>query len=222
LLEVMVALAILGMSVTVLMEIVTNNVRATNHAKLTTAGTFLARGKMVDLEDDIIANGFTDSDENASGNFKDRGYEHFRWESSIERIELPSDLAQKTRDQAKDQTDSADSSKDPMSMVTGMMGGMMSSFIEPVRVGLQESVRKVTVRVFWDEVGRSEQSIDVVQYLTDPSKLDLAMAAATGLPGVPGMPGMPGAPGGMPGMPTPGSPALNPSPARAFAPALNR
>ena len=36
LLEVMVALAILAMSAVVMVEIVTNNVRATNHSKLTT------------------------------------------------------------------------------------------------------------------------------------------------------------------------------------------
>ena len=33
---------------------------------------------------------------------------------------------------------------------------MMSSFIEPIRIGLQESVRKVTVRVIWDETGAPE------------------------------------------------------------------
>ena len=41
-------------------------------------------------------------------------------------------------------------------MMTGFLGGMMSTFIEPIRIGLQESVRKVTVRVFWDEIGRRE------------------------------------------------------------------
>ena len=51
------------------------------------------------------------------------------------------------------------------------MGGMMSSFIEPIRIGLQESVRRVTVRVIWDEAARAEQILEVVQYLTDPAKL---------------------------------------------------
>ena len=55
-------------------------------------------------------------------------------------------------------------------MMTGFMGGMMSCFIEPIRIGLQESVRRVTVRVIWDELGRPNQSIEVVQYLTDPSQ----------------------------------------------------
>jgi prepilin-type N-terminal cleavage/methylation domain-containing protein len=171
LLEVMVAIAILSMTLVVMLSIVTNNVRATNHAKMTTAATLLARTKMVDIEDYILDQGFTDNTETASGAFKELGYPQFSWEYTIERIELPADLAQQGRDQAAAETKDA---KDPMSMLTGFMGGMMSSFIEPVRVGLQESVRKVTVRVYWNEHGRKEQSFEVVQYLTDPSKLRLA------------------------------------------------
>lgn len=196
LLEVMIAVAILAITLVVLLEIVTNNVRATNHAKLTTAATFLARGKMIDLEDTILEKGFTSSDELADGTFKEQGYPHFRWDSAIERVELPVDAAQKQRDEAQDK---AKDSTNPMSMMTGFLGGMMSSFIEPIRLGLQESVRRVTVRVMWDETGRPNQTLEVVQYLTDPSRLDAAMgglgAAAGALPG--GAPGaaQPGAPG---------------------------
>ncbi len=95
----------------------------------------------------------------------------------IERIDLPADLSTKARDQAG--AESVDA-KDPMSMLTGFMGGMMSGFIDPIRIGLQESVRKVTVRVLWDEHGRRDQSFEVVQYLTDPAKLDIALTGAPG------------------------------------------
>jgi len=200
LLEVMVALAILAMTLVVLLEIVTNNVRATNHAKMTTTATFLARSKMIEVEDIILDNGFSDSDESESGTFKDQGSPGFRWDYQIERIELPTDMAQKTQDQAKDQSQSA---KDPMSMMTGFLGGMMSAFVEPIRIGLQESVRRVTVRVSWDENGRPNQNMEVVQYLTDPAKLDLALTggaagatpgATPGAPAVPSVPGLTGTP----------------------------
>jgi prepilin-type N-terminal cleavage/methylation domain-containing protein len=177
LLEIMVAVAILASTLVVLLSIVTNNVRSTNHAKMTTAATFLARTKMVQIEDQILDLGFTDNDESKSGTFRDLGFPQFRFDTLIERIELPSDLAQKARDQSTTQTKD---SKDPMSMMTGFMGGMMSSFIDPVRLGLQESVRKVTVRVLWDEHGRRDQSFEVVQYLTDPAKLDLALSPGAG------------------------------------------
>ena len=42
-----------------------------------------------------------------------------------------------------------------MSMLTGFMGGFMTTLIEPIRLGLQESVRKLTVRVMWDEAGQA-------------------------------------------------------------------
>ena len=177
LLEIMVAVAILASTLVVLLSIVTNNVRSTNHAKMTTAATFLARTKMVEIEDQILDNGFTDNDEVKSGTFRDLGYPQFRFDTLIERIELPSDLAQKARDQSTTQTQD---SKDPMSMMTGFMGGMMASFIDTVRLGLQESVRKVTVRVLWDEHGRRDRSLEVVQYLTDPAKLDLALNPGAG------------------------------------------
>jgi prepilin-type N-terminal cleavage/methylation domain-containing protein len=179
LLEVMIALAILSLSLVVLLRIVTNNIRATNHAKMTTAATFLARSKMVDIEDLILDNGFSESDENEAGTFKDMGYPAFRWETAIERIELPTDMAQKSKDKATDSTREAQDNRDPMSMLTGFLGGMMSSFIEPIRVGLQDSVRRVTVRVFWWEIGRPEQTFEVVQYLTDPAKLDANLLRQT-------------------------------------------
>jgi len=189
LLEIMVAVAILSSTLVVLLQIVTNNIRATNHAKLTTAATFLARTKMSDLEDYILYEGFIDQNESKKGTFKEDGYPQFSWDTLIERIELPTDLTQKTQDAANDKTKD---SKDPMAMMTGFLGGIMSSFIEPIKNGLQESVRKVTVRVTWDENGRPNQSIEVVQYLTDPSQIEKKMLLGGGAAGPGGA--APGAP----------------------------
>jgi type II secretion system protein I len=171
LLEVMVALAILATTLVVLLQIITNNVRATNHARMTTAATLLARGRMTDIEDGILENGFSTDDETDKGTFREQGYAGFRWESSIERIELPSDMKQLAEQQATDTS----KSQDPMQALTGMMGGLMSTFMEPIRVGLQESVRRVTVRVFWDEVGRHNPNFELITFLTDPAKLEAAM-----------------------------------------------
>jgi prepilin-type N-terminal cleavage/methylation domain-containing protein len=190
LLEVMIAVAILSITLVTLLNIVTNNIRATHHAKLTTAATFFARGKMVDLEDQVLENGFSNSDETAQGNFKDQGYPAMRWDSIIERVELPADAAQKQKDDAQDK---AKDSTNPMGMISGFLGGMMSSFIEPIRLGLQESVRRVTVHVTWDENGRPNQTIEVVQYLTDPSKLDAALTGGGAAPGANGAGGAGGA-----------------------------
>jgi hypothetical protein len=199
----MIALAILAGTLVVLLDIITNNIRATNHSKLTTAATFLARGKMVEIESLMLHNGFSENNESESGSFKDQGFPQFDWDYIIERIELPTDALQKGQEAAADAKDS----KDPMAAMTGMVGGLMSSFIDPIRIGLQESVRRVTLRVVWDEVGRPDQSLEVITFLTDPAKLDLALTGGglgAGMPpgatGVPG-PGGAGGPGGQPRMP---------------------
>src|SRR6266481_151154 len=89
----------------------------------------------------------------------------------------------KQRDEAQDKA--KDDTSNPMSLISGFLGGMMSSFIEPIRLGLQEAVRRVTVHVTWDETARPNQQIEVVQYLADPSKLDAALTGG-GLPGAAG------------------------------------
>lgn len=178
LLEVMVALAILASSLVVLLQIATNDVRATNHGKLMTAATFLARGKMVAIETFILEEGFVDTDQTDDGTFDEQGFPQFRWETLIERVELPPNLTAATEAAAGDIA----SSNDPMQAITGLVGGMMSTFIEPIRAGLQESVRRVTLKVTWDEVGREPQVLEIVTFMTDAAKLDQALPAmgATG------------------------------------------
>jgi len=74
-----------------------------------------------------------------------------------------------------------------MEMLSGFMGGFMSTLMDPIRLGLEESVRKLTVRVMWDEPGKPEQSFEVVSFLTDPSRLETAVTlSATGAAGAAG------------------------------------
>jgi general secretion pathway protein I len=214
LLEVMVAIAIMALSLVVIVRITSSNVRAAAHARLVTTATFLARSKLAAVEDDIITLGFTDTDQEDAGDFGDDGHPKIRWESLIERVELPTDVAQKAQEAASDKTQEAQTgpSANPMMAMAGMMGGFMSTLIEPVRVGLQESVRRVTVKVLWDEVGRDEQSFEVVTYMTDPSKLDLAMGVgALGAGGAAGAAGAAGA-GTTGAGGAAGTPATTPSP----------
>ena len=172
LLEVMAAVAILALTLVVLLSIITNNARATAHARMMTTATFLARGKIVSLEDHLIEKGFQDADELDDGTFQEEGFPDFSWSVAIEKIRLPADVAQKAQQGAG----AAATNKDPMQALTGMVGGLMGAFIEPVRVGLEESVRRVTLKVFWIERRRPEQSVEVVTFMTDPAKLDIALA----------------------------------------------
>jgi prepilin-type N-terminal cleavage/methylation domain-containing protein len=202
LLEVMVAIAIMAISLVVIVRITSMNVRAAAHSRMVTTATFLARSKLAAVEDEIITLGFTDSDQEDAGDFGDEGrdFSKYRWESLIERVELPTDVAAQAQEAASEKTMEAQTgpSTNPLAAMSGMMGSFMGTLIEPVRVGLQESVRRVTVRVKWEELGREDQSFEVVTYMTDPSRLDLAMglpAAGAGTAGAGGAGGTTGAGG---------------------------
>jgi len=175
LIEVLVSLAILAMALVVLSRVVTTNVSAANHARMTTAATFLARTRISMMEQSLLEYGFAEMDGEDTGDFTQEGFPAFRWYTSVERIELPADSTQKVQQASSKATQS----NNPMEMLSGLMGGFMSTLMEPIRLGLQESVRKLTVRVKWNEAGKLEQSFDVVNFLTDPSRLETAVTLAT-------------------------------------------
>src|SRR2546423_5787195 len=54
------------------------NIKAENHAKLMTAATFLAREKMVDIEDDLYEKGFSEFEKEQNGTFDDKGFSRDR------------------------------------------------------------------------------------------------------------------------------------------------
>jgi prepilin-type N-terminal cleavage/methylation domain-containing protein len=180
LLEVMVSLAILAMALVVLSRVVTTNVSAANHSRMTTAATFLARTRISMMEQSLLEYGFAEMDGEDAGDFSQEGFPSFRWSTIVERIELPADSTQKVQQAS---TKSAQSNN-PMEMLSGFMGGFMATLMDPIRLGLQESVRKLTVKVKWNEAGKLEQSFEVVNFMTDPARLESAvMLSATGATG---------------------------------------
>ena len=143
---------------------VTGNVRAANHSRMTTAATFLARTRISMMEQSLLEYGFAEMDGEDKGDFAQEGFPSFRWYTNVERIELPADATQKVQQASSKATQSTN----PMEMLCGFMGGFMATLMDPIRLGLQESVRKLTVRVKWNEPGKPEQSFEVVNFLTDP------------------------------------------------------
>ncbi len=174
-LEVMVAMAILGLALVIVARVVTGNVRVTNHARMITAATFLARTHISMMEQSLQEYGFVEMDGEDKGDFAQEGFPSFRWYTNMERIELPADAGQKMQQQASKAT----LSNNPMEALSGFMGGFMATLMDPIRLGLQESVRKLTLRVFWSETGKPEQLLEIVTFFTDPSRLESAVTLAT-------------------------------------------
>lgn len=83
LLEVVVAMAILGMALLAIFDLNAGAVNSHAYAKRLTVATMLARSKMTDLEQDLYDKGFDADDQEKSGDFKAEGWESFSWKAQI-------------------------------------------------------------------------------------------------------------------------------------------
>ena len=191
LLEVMVAIAILSSALVVLLEINTRNIAATNHARMMTTATQLARAELVRLEDDLDEKGYPDLDDVRQGNFADDGLPMFRWEAHIEKVELPGNLADQASKAATDKqtasaASSAASSLGGFNPSSGGIGGAASVVLgqfDMIRNAIEQSIRKVTLKVYWPE-GKIEKFIEVTTFETDASKVDQALPGLGALGGL--------------------------------------
>ena len=83
LLEVVVALAILGVALVSILEVNAQSVAKHVYAKKLTVATLLARSKMIDLEQKLYDQGLTVDDEEDSGDFGEDGWPSFKWRSKV-------------------------------------------------------------------------------------------------------------------------------------------
>lgn len=178
LLEVMVAVAILGLALTAIFSSEAGAIRVGVRARNMTTATLLARCKMGEIEEQLMTEGFPavsldDVDECCEGGEQ----EGFTCDWTVERIELPDQMAAGEEgdgdplglsgDHAADE---GASTMDLQSALGGAAGGdMLGSYAVqyawPVlRPAIEEQVRRTTVTVQWRE-GEEVRSFDVVQYV---------------------------------------------------------
>lgn len=182
LLELMVALAILGMVLGGLYVTVAHSVRSALHARKLSQATALCRAKLAQLDAQFATDGFTSlSTQEASGNFFDGSpidtglqapphpfqndaqlaatFSGFRWSVRVEPVSLPG-------------LDTMMSSLAPGAQKS--LGNAplppLSGLVEPL---LSQKVRRVTVQVLWDEPAQKNASVAVSMLVTDPSPIEL-------------------------------------------------
>lgn len=180
LMEVMVAMAILAGALLGLMLGLQRSVTASHHARLMTQATFLCRQQLVELEEKFLVDGFTDDAlvKEESGEFEDPAFKKFRWATTIEKIRLPSvDQIQSAatkllsdRQQIGAQGAGGGGGGDKGG---GLGNPMMGTMLGPIKDTLEQGIRRVTVKVLWDEPGRPNRSVEVVAFYTDLRKVPL-------------------------------------------------
>lgn len=91
LLEIMVALALLGLGLVVLIKSAANNIRASEESHMMGIATDLARGKMYDIEEQLLKDGFTDTDQSQldSKPFDAEGWPNIFYSYKVEEVEMP-------------------------------------------------------------------------------------------------------------------------------------
>jgi prepilin-type N-terminal cleavage/methylation domain-containing protein len=195
LLEMMIAMAILSGSLTWIIVGMSRNIRAENHAKLMATATFLARGQMVEIEDELYEKGFGDFEKELAGGFEDKGFARFSWKVLVDKTELPSSEALQTvltkAQEAKqalaggagagglpELPPSAGLSKDAANNPLTMGASAMASQFGIIKDVLEQGIRRVTVQVMWTE-GRRPEQVELIAYYTDVRKVDQAIQLPT-------------------------------------------
>ena len=197
LLEVMVAIAILALSMGVIMEIEGHAIVKTNDAKAYTVATLLARGKILDVQQELEEDGYGDFMKVLDGDFEEEGFPDFRWAARVRKVEIP--IPGSMPGEAGGRT-----AEGSGGMALGSLTPMLQSFSKV----FEDAVREIEVQVLWSE-GPYEQHVSVVTHIVSRELLRGGLSGA-GLPaGMPGGVGMPGAPSGGKGSP---SPSPTPSP----------
>jgi general secretion pathway protein I len=194
LLEVMLALAVLGIGMVALLAITSRDIRASYRAKMLTVATGLAREKMYDLEEELLHTGFQDTGEHMEGDFSDDAQPRFKWSAEIERVYLPEtgELADKAK-QDKDKAAAAApgptdmANKDSLlNLAGGSSSGanaasMVQLYFPMIRPVLEAAIRRVTLTVSW-QIGNDTETLQVACFFTDPKAVDRATGGLSGTP----------------------------------------
>ena len=182
LLEVMIAMAILAVSLVSLYLTTGRAIRVSMHARAMTQATFLCRQKMSEIQNEFVTEGFKDDAgvKEDRGDFQDPAFKQFRYVTIIEKIRLPAtDQMQSAATKLLQDKQSAASKNKPAaassSSSSGNLGGSMGGFLGPVKDMLEQGIRRVTVRIEWDEPGLPDQRIEVVAFFTDVRKAPVSL-----------------------------------------------
>ena len=175
LLEVMIAVAILGLAMTAIFSSEVGAAKVANRSRKTSTAALLARCKMGEIEELIANEGLPAVEKKGTDQCCDGAeVEGFECDWHIMRIVLP-DITEDTEDEEGDgQKTGADllslgaqagSAEDYISGEgDGFAGLAMQIAFPALKPSIEEQVRRATVKVSWNE-GAATRSFDVTQFL---------------------------------------------------------
>ena len=210
LVEVMSALAILALGLTMLLRSTAKTVREAEASRMRGIATALARNVLWDVEEQLRKDGFQETDQSTEGDFDDEGWPQIEWTAEVRKVELPSpeQLAAMAEAQAQDAAAAAaaqagagtgtGTGSEPLMEGGGGLLGMLSMFgggftAEDVAGGnflagggytIIQDVFKVAIRkivlTVRWKVLGKEESFVVVYYITDPDAMNRVLGGVGG------------------------------------------
>ena len=210
LLEVMIAIGILAMSLTVLLESQASSVNNAGRSRDLTIATLLARSKMIDLEQQLFDEGFTVGETTEEGDFDEEGFEQVKWESTISEVEMDlSSLAGLCDAFSGGGEEPAEGGGESAMDCEGLLGGMggMEGALGAFTSEIGQSIRLMKLTVTWP-VGKYSESLSVRSLITrDDFGIQRVDPGAAGASAAAGAGGAAPKSGGTPGI----TPSLIPS-----------
>jgi type II secretion system protein I len=206
LLEVLVAVAILSLSLTSLLSSQMASMRATRYAEGVTAAAFLADYQLIEIQWVMKKEGWITEDKMFEGDFSDQGWEDVRYECLVDFVELPEygELI-RAKDAAED--GATDAGLEPETYDAQDQAFDAIGMVWPVvKAAIENAIRKASCTVYWAD-GNIEHDFEATTYWAEPERLTQIPElggemtedddeSADDTPGGPGRPGGGGRPGG--------------------------
>ncbi len=177
LLEVMVALAILGVGLVSLLQVQSRSAQLAIEAREMSVATMLARAKLYDCQHDLLKKGFSIGDYDEDGNFDDEGYPKIFWECHGYAPEMPTgDGVGDTGSAASMFGGSATggagaSGSGAATPGSDMSMGMLAPVIQQMASVMKDSIRELVVIVRWGE-GDARQELRVTTHVIDKQPMN--------------------------------------------------
>lgn len=174
LLEVLIAVAILAISLSSLMGSQIASMRAIRYSQQLSAAAFLAEWRLIELEFEQRKEGWVENDVDVEGDFSEQGWPNMRYECLVDFVELPeyNELLEAKTDADRALEDESESVTDSSVADTGEQAFSAIGMVWPqIKQAIETSIRKATCTVFWKD-GDVEHDFDVATYWTDEGKLE--------------------------------------------------
>ncbi len=166
LLEIMIAMAILSISLLALYSSMGNSLRISGQAETTGEATQLARKKMTEIMmslDEDIARGAFPEEKEEQGTF-DKPFEKYKWSYVIKKVEIPvlqppgSKPAGTVGDPGTSNTGSSSAGASGQSTTPGLEGAA-ANMAQMVTKKISESLRELKLTISWGENDNEEKVV---------------------------------------------------------------